>query len=580
MSEPPPISLVRSWKMTAGIAVLFGLAVFGVIIGFRLGARPADVLEAERLTALKQELQARPTDDQLKEQIRILDLQVRRRYFRQIALTTSGSKLLVVGAILFVCAGKRLFGLQRTLPRPAVQTDLAERTAAETKRMRWSVATVGITVAVTLIATGIAVGTTLPRDVRELAKATDPTQEKPAPGPSLEELRKHWPRFRGFDGSGVAVHTNVPLSWDINSGSNVLWKASLPEGGYSSPIVWSNRVFVSVGDVEKRAVICHEIETGDRLWERVVEVPSAPGAAEWEMSELGGAAAPTLASDGVRVYAMFGNGDVAALNFDGQVVWAKNLGVPANPYGHTSSLLVWRDRLIVQFDQGEAEEQKSKLYALDGATGRVVWQRKRAAPSSWATPIVIEAAGKNQIITLSAPWIIAYDAEEGLELWRGELLNGEVTPSPVYAGGLVLAISPNEALLAIRPDGAGDITKSHVVWSATDGVPDVASPAANDELVFALSSSGQLTCFDLKSGTKIWEHDFKLPFQASPTLVGNRLYLFGQEGQAIVVEAGREFKELARSEMHESIHASPAVVQGRIFIRTAKTLYCVCLRLI
>ena len=245
-----------------------------------------------------------------------------------------------------------------------------------------------------------------------------------------------------------------------------------------------------------------------------------------------------------------------------------------NAYGHATALATWQDRLIVQLDQGEPDEGKSKLYALDGRTGRVVWERPRKVGGSWASPIVIEAAGKGQIVVLAAQWVIAYAAKDGAELWRVEGLNGEITPSPAFAGGLVFVASPSEKLLAIRPDGSGDVTKTHLAWTNEDNVPDVTSPASNGDLVFALTTAGMLTCYDAKDGKKLWEHDFEMECHASPALSGNRIYLLGQKGTAVVVEAARQFKELFRAEMGDGFHASPAFAQDRIFLRGVTNVWC------
>ena len=161
-----------------------------------------------------------------------------------------------------------------------------------------------------------------------------------------------------------------------------------------------------------------------------------------EVPESTGYAAATMATDGRRVYAFFANGDCAAFTLEGKPAWSKSFGALKNPYGHATSLTTWRDRLIVQLDQGDSEDNKSKLYALDGRTGQIVWQRPRKAGASWATPIVIEAAGKAQVITLAVPCVIAYAATDGTELWRVEGLNGEITPSPVFAGGLLIRRQP------------------------------------------------------------------------------------------------------------------------------------------
>ena len=170
--------------------------------------------------------------------------------------------------------------------------------------------------------------------------------------------------------------------------------------------------------------------------------------------------------------------------------------------------------------------------------------------------------------------MIAYAASDGAELWRVDCLNGEITPSPAIAGGLLFVASPSEKLLAIRPDGQGDVTKTRVAWTNEDNVPDVTSPTSNGELVFAVTTSGMMTCLDAKDGKKQWDHDFETECHASPSLVGGRVYLFSQKGTAVVVEAARQYKELFRTEMGDGFHASPAFVQDRIFLRGLTNVWC------
>ena len=155
-----------------------------------------------------------------------------------------------------------------------------------------------------------------------------------------------------------------------------------------------------------------------------------------------------------------------------------------------------------------------------------------------------------------------------------EALNGEITPSPIFADGLVIAVSPSDKLFAIRPDGQGDVTKTGIAWSSEENVPDVTSPISNGELVFTITTSGMLTCFDAKDGKKLWEHDFDMEFHSSPGIAGTALYLFSQKGAAIVVEAARQFKELYRTEMGETFHASPVFMDGRIIMRGVTNIWC------
>jgi outer membrane protein assembly factor BamB len=281
-----------------------------------------------------------------------------------------------------------------------------------------------------------------------------------------------------------------------------------------------------------------------------------------------------MATDGRHLYVIFANGDLAAVNFDGKVAWSKALGPLKNSYGHATSLATWQGSVIVQLDQGDERATDSKLLALDGETGRTLWSQARSVPASWATPIVIEAAGKTQIITLGPPWVIAYSFTGGGELWRAQLLENEIVPSPIFAGGLVLALSPTSKLLALRPDGAGDVTKTSPAWSAEGSVPDITSPVSNGEVVFTVASGGMAACFEVKTGTKIWEHELKVMVQASPAIVGDRLFVLGENGMAVVIAAGRQFKEISRSELPDRFMASPAFANGRVFLRGETNLFC------
>ena len=387
--------------------------------------------------------------------------------------------------------------------------------------------------------------------------------------------QSNYPRFRGWDGSGATSDTNISLTWDDAIGKGIAWKSAIPAIGYNSPVVWEERVFVSGGSVQKREVFCYYRDTGAMLWRREVPDLSGRPPKEAEMPDATGVAASTTATDGRRLFVIFGNGDLAALNFDGTIAWSKSLGPLKNPYGHASSLAVWQGAIVAQLDGGENASGDSRLVALDGVSGRILWSQPRPVPISWATPIVTEAAGKTQIITLGQPWVISYAFADGHELWRAELLENEIVPSPIFAGGLVIAVSPSAKLIALRPDGAGNVTKTHVAWSADDNPADAASPVSNGELVFTVADHGLVTCFDLKNGRKIWEHDLDASVQSSPSIIGNRLFVLTEKGAGIVLEAGRQFREIGRSKLADQFFASPAFASGRMFLRGNTNLYCI-----
>jgi outer membrane protein assembly factor BamB len=575
----------RNWRMTAWVAGVFSALVGLTMVFGRLSIRAEDPLKSPQLKEYKEQLRQNPPDEQIKQRIRKLDLQLRGRYFRQLTQMESGVYLLLGGVAVFVLAIKQGARCQRRLPMPQPRPEGSEH-GARSAKARWSVAAGGATIGGLLFLLSLGLSAGLPKRMAEMermlgageasgAGEPHPTdQAKASDAAPLAELRLNWPRFRGADGSGSSMQTNVPASWDTKTGVGIAWKVPSPASGFNSPIVWGDRVFLSGGDAKKREVICLDSKTGQTLWrQEVVSAPNASSAAA-EVPESTGYAAATMATDGRRVYVIFANGDCAAFTLEGKPAWVKSFGALKNPYGHATSLATWQDRLIVQLDQGDTEDNKSKLYALDGRTGQVIWQRPRSVGASWASPIVFEAAGKTQIITLAVPCVIAYSATDGAELWRVECLNGEITPSPVFAGGLVFVPSPSEKLVAIRPDGLGNVTKSHVVWTNEDNVPDVTSPTSNGELVFAVTTSGMLTCYDAKDGKKQWEHDYDTECHASPSLAGGRLYLFSQKGAAFVVEAARQFKELFHTEMGDGFHASPAFAQDKIFLRGVTNVWC------
>lgn len=560
----------RAWQMTAWVAGVFSVLVGAMMLAGHLRTQAVDLLQSPQLAECKEKLRLNPGDEALKERIRQLDLQLRRRYFRQLSQIESGVYLLLGGVAAFVLAATQVARYRKQPPMPQAKPEAGEQAARATVRARWSVAATGTAIGALLFLLGFSMSTSLPRraaDVEKLLGDGTETAATTSDAASTEELSQNWPRFRGPEGSGVSRFTNMPVSWNTATGASIAWKTPVPADGFNSPIVWGSRIFLSGGDAAKREVFALDLKSGQVLWRQPVAGSPGAGGRAAEVPDSTGYAAATMATDGRRVYAIFANGDLAAFALDGRPVWTKSFGALKNPYGHATSLATWRDRLIVQLDQGESEEGKSGLYALDGRTGQVVWQRPRKVGSSWATPIVIEVAGKAQIITLAVPWAKAYAAADGTELWRVNCLEGEVAPSPIFAGGLVIVISPSDKLLAIRPDGQGDVTKTHVVWTAEDNVPDITSPVSNGELVFTLSSFGVLTCFDAKDGKKQWEHDFELEFHTSPSLAGNRLYLFGQKGAAIVVEAARQFKELFRTQMGDAFHASPAFAPEGMVLR-------------
>ena len=566
----------RFWRLVLWIAGVFSALVGLTLLVSHFESLPTEISKSPELTEAKTHLRLNPTDEQTKKLIRELDLKQREQYFRRLTQMHSGVYLLLAGVAAFLFAASRISRFYKQPPMPVSKTDFGLESAERASVGRWSVAFSGTALGAFLFVVSLGGNTALPQragDIEKITTSGNPSVAVADAAPP-SEMKRNWPRFRGPEGSGVSGFTNAPLKWDVKSGSGILWKSSVPAKGFNSPITWGDRIFFSGGDATKREVFCLDARTGQMQWHQTVEkVPGSPTQA-LEIPDTTGYAAGSMATDGRRVYVVFANGDLAAFSLEGKPVWSKSFGPLKNAYGYATSLATWQDKVILQLDQGESDDNKSKLYALNGGTGEIVWQRPRKVGSSWATPIVVEAAGKPQVITLAVPWVISYSATDGTELWRVEGLNGEITPSPVFAGGLVIVVSPSDKVFAIRPDGQGDITKSGVAWTSEENVPDVTSPISNGELVFTITTSGMLTCFDVKDGKKLWEHDYDMEFHSSPGIAGTGLYLFGQKGAAIVVEAARQFKEFYRTEMGDTFHASPVFMDGRIIMRGVTNIWC------
>jgi outer membrane protein assembly factor BamB len=282
-----------------------------------------------------------------------------------------------------------------------------------------------------------------------------------------------------------------------------------------------------------------------------------------------------MAVDGRLAFAVFANGDLAACDFEGNLAWSLNLGVPSSLYGFATSLALYQGLLIVQYDQGKNKEDQfdSKLFALHTKSGKIAWEKSRPVVDAWTSPIIYETETGPQLFTVGCPWYIAYDPSTGEEIWKVYMEGGDLAPSPTFAAGLVFALVPNYDMCAIRIGGSGDVTETHIAWVRDESIPDVASPVANDELLFLLCN-GLLTCCETRTGKKIWEREFDADFQSSPTLVGDNLYLLGAKGTLFVAAASREYKEIGRIELKEPTSCSPAFVNNRIYIRGAKHLIC------
>lgn len=554
------------WRQAAlGAAVvsgIFTLIVFGMLAVNYVRAAIVDPLQSERLEILKLKLTDNPNDAQLVESIRLLDVEVRRNSIERPQFTRRAAVLLLIGAAAFLVSFKIYQSLNASFTLPEKETT----DAAVTQIIHAHIARAAIVAAVILLC-GISLFYITGAPASDTASEADLP-----PFPAPEEIAANWHRFRGPAGAGISAYTNIPDRWNESDGENILWKSPVELPGYNSPIVWDQSIFLSGADADNRQVYCYELNTGELKW--TGQVPTGAPQNVKVMQDTG-LAAPTMTTDGRRVYAIFASGDLAAFDFTGRLVWHKFLGVPESAYGYATSLLTYEDRLVVQYDQSTPDENKSRLLIVDSASGTIAREIPRPVANTWTTPIIVPVTDRPLLITCAEPMTIAYDVRDWTEVWRAGGIGADAAASPVYAGGFIFSLSPYEILQAIDPTGTGDVTETKIAWTTYEGLPDICSPLSDGKHLWLLQTYGTLTCLDVPAGQVVYQQDLGTSFQASPSLVGDKIFLIGAEGESIIIAAAGEYKELARNTLSEGGFASPAFVDGKMILRTKGHIYCI-----
>jgi outer membrane protein assembly factor BamB len=579
---------------TALVAGAFVLTLATLLAAWHAGSATDDLLNSQEMSQLRTQLLQAPdmaAQTQARENLRLRDQALRQNQVNRLTAARTGGWLMLTGTVVLLAAASlaALYRKRRPVRRPAP----GETGLAAARRSQWSV----VGMAAILVGGGMTLGLVAGGSVLNKSSATDGAPAVARTFPSWEELGKQWPRFRGVAGTGVSAYENVPTTWNAATGENILWKTPLPMPGMNSPIVWGDRIFMAGAVVErvdnaeesskvltdKRSTFCFDAGTGQLLWQKPVETPSGKAAPTPRISKEGSYATSTMVTDGQAVFVIFPNGDVASFDFSGTPLWARCVGPFNNMYGHAASLDMYKGRLLLQLDQGEVGKTKSVLLALDASTGKTVYEVRRPMPASWGSPIVIHTDQGDQFVTAGMPWVVAYNPENGTELWKAKVLYGDVAPSPTFAGGTVYTANASAKLAAIRTNGQGDVTETGVAWTAEDGLPDICSPLANGKRVWIMTTEGKLTCYNAADGKKIYEKEFAPPdpdtpviFKSSPALAGNRLYVTEERGVTHILDATDDAgKEIATANLGEKVDASLVFQDGRIYIRGAKHLFAI-----
>ena len=385
------------------------------------------------------------------------------------------------------------------------------------------------------------------------------------------EGAKYWPVWRGPSGQGLAAGTYTD-TWSATE--NVVWKQPVPGRGNSSPIVWSDRIFLTTAHEGGRRVslVAFRRSDGAQLWEAF-----APDGRTGRAHAKNGHASATPSTDGTLVYASFGSRGLTAFDFNGKLVWHRDLGDVDNYHGAAGSPLLYKNRVILyqDFDAG------SFVAAFDTKTGKELWRTPRRAHVGWGTPVAVRVAGRDEIVVSSQAAVTAYDPDTGKELWVCDGNSFEVIPTPVVGHGLIFASSGRVGpTLAIRPGGRGNVTRTHLVWTSPKGSPFVPSPIVYGDQLYTVNDMASIvTSFEAATGKVLWQGRLGVAqregFSASPVAADGKVFFTNDQGETFVLRAGPTFELLRTNRIGESTLASPALVDGRWYIRTDRSLFAI-----
>jgi outer membrane protein assembly factor BamB len=381
-----------------------------------------------------------------------------------------------------------------------------------------------------------------------------------------------WPGWRGPRGDGTCVEQGAPLNWDP---AGAVWKTAIPGKGHASIIAWGDRLFTVTALTESRERVLLSLDrlSGQILWQQTV----VTGPLE-KLHKENSYASGTPATDGKRVYAAFRAGDemvVAAHEFSsGKQVWVARPGTHAGEWGFSNEPVLFEDKVIVDGDS----KGDSFLVALGRSDGKEHWRIARTNHGiSYSAPLIREMAGRLQMVQCGDRCVTSFDPRTGREIWRVNGPSEEFVATPVYSEktGLVYVSSswPKQVLLAIRPDGAGDVSATHVAWRDTKGAPYVPSPLVAGDYLLTVNNAGVAFCYEAATGQVLWQEKLG-KHHASPVLVKGLAFFINDDGQVNVIKPGASFERVAQYELGEPCYASPAISEGRVFLRGFLNLYC------
>jgi outer membrane protein assembly factor BamB len=386
-----------------------------------------------------------------------------------------------------------------------------------------------------------------------------------------------WREFRGPTGQGHYGGKNLPIEWSTTK--NVAWKTPVAGHGWSSPVILDGRIYLTTAvdipgtkDISLSA-LCLEAASGKILWQK--EVFLQDGAKAPKIHSKNSHASPTPLTDGKHLFVHFGHQGTACLDLIGAIVWKSTEHRYSPVHGNGGTPILAGDKLVFSADGGNTQN----VIALDKATGKTAWKTPRniKAPKkfSFSTPLLIEVAGKPQIVSPGTNAVMSYDPADGKEIWRAAYDGYSVIPRPVFGHGMIFISCGYDSpiIYAVKVDGKGDVTKSHIAWTLAKGAPHTPSMLLVGDELYVVSDRGVASCIDAKTGKPHWQEKLGGAFSASPFFADGKVYFQSEEGKTTVVRAAKKFEVLATSNLGERTFASYAVADGAIYLRTETLLY-------
>jgi outer membrane protein assembly factor BamB len=394
---------------------------------------------------------------------------------------------------------------------------------------------------------------------------------------------ENWPQWRGPKLDGTSDERDLPVKWSMTE--NIAWRLAMPDRSASAPIVWVEKIFLSVADGKDLYLWCVDRQQGSVLWKRML------GGANRRQRKQN-MSSPSPVTDGGNVWVMTGTGIIKCFDFAGGELWSRDIqkdyGRFGINHGYSSSPLLYEDSLYVQVVHGTKTDEPSYVLRIDKKTGKTVWRIERPSNAvresldSYATPALLKEGDVVQIVVLGGDCVTGHDVASGKEVWRGNGLNPTKNPvfhavaSPVVFDGVIYAPARVKPLTAFRTGGQADITNTHRLWTHNNG-PHVTTPVTDGRFLYSVSDNGVMWCINAKTGEDIYGRQRLNPgtYSSSPVLADGKIYITNEDGLTSVVKAGPKFEILAENQLDGYCLSTPAISDGQIFIRTAQNLYCI-----